>query len=550
MARMSKFPAKSAVVNSFYLLTGAGVATVFTVHSLNPNFLTTDVKAVLNGVVRSSRAVCTIASSVVDYKYSLYGLSVNSDEYSNVLSEVHLRSAKRVLNLCEANKGFYVKAAQFAAALRKIPKEYSVTLSPLQDKAVPCHFKEIKDVLISNLGPNLSDIFVSLDEQPIAAASIAQVHRAVLKDQQEVAVKVQYPGLEQQMKFDLATMSFLSKSVSLLFPEYRFEWMISEFTKNIAMELDFNQEAKNSERTARNFRDNNIVKVPFIFWEFTTNQVLTMQFCSGGKVDDLDFLKKMEINPITVAKALVEVFAEMIFVHGFLHGDPHPGNILVSPEGQHGFSLVLLDHGVYKELDEDFRVRYCQLWKALILLDSNKILQLGEQYGVGKYARYFPLIFTGRTIDSKSALGEAMSVDEKKNLRQELKSLKVEDYSSFMESVPSEFLTLLRTDELLKSLVTKLGSSQQIRLLYYAKYALRGLSPKYNPENDSIVKVTLSRIRTSIPYIQLRLVLEILELISLVKAVKLSVSKNFREMVISVNYLLVNFLRQISVFGT
>lgn len=135
------FPAKSAVLNSFYLLTGAGVATAFTVHSLNPDFLTTspvvipaDVKAVLNGVVRSSRAVCTIASSVVDYKYSLYGLSVDSEEYSQVLSEVHQRSAKRMLNLCEANKGFYVKAAQFAAALRRIPKEYSLTLSPLQDK--------------------------------------------------------------------------------------------------------------------------------------------------------------------------------------------------------------------------------------------------------------------------------------------------------------------------------------------------------------------------------------------------------------------------------
>lgn len=396
----------------------------------------------------------------------------------------------------------------------------------------------------------LCNRFLSLDEQPIAAASIAQVHHAVLKNQQEVAVKVQYPGLEQQMKFDLATMSFLSKSVSLLFPEYRFQWMISEFTKTIAMELDFNQEAKNSERTARNFENNNLVKVPFVIWEFTTNQVLTMQFCRGGKVDDLDLLKKTGINPVTVAKALVEVFAEMIFIHGFVHGDPHPGNIFVSPNGQNGFSLVLLDHGVYKEFNEDFRVSYCQLWKALILLDSNKIMQLGEQFGVGKYARYFPLIFTGRTIDSKSALGAAMSDDEKKNLRQELKLLKVEDYSSFMESVPSEFLTLLRTDELLKSVVNKLGSSQHIRLLSYAKYALRGLSPKLNPENDSVVKVMLSNIQTSIPYIQLRLMLEILELLSLIKAMKLSVSKNFRGLLISVNYLLVNFLRHVSAFGT
>jgi aarF domain-containing kinase len=102
---------------------------------------------------------------------------------------------------------------------------------------------------------------------------------------------------------------------------------------------------------------------------------------------------------LQVAKALIELFGEMIFVHGFVHGDPHPGNILVSPQGQGKFSLVLLDHGIYKELDPKFRLDYCKLWRALILLDTQKILELGEQFGVGKYAKYFPLIFTGRTID-------------------------------------------------------------------------------------------------------------------------------------------------------
>ncbi|XP_059451310.1 uncharacterized protein LOC132182126 [Corylus avellana] len=131
-----------------------------------------------------------IACTVVDYKYSLHGLPVDSDEYLRKLNEVHLRSAKRMLKLCEANKGFYVKAGQFVAAMRQVPKEYSSTLSSLQDQAVPCHFKAIKQVLISNLGHDLSEIFLSFDEQPIAAASIAQVHRGILKDHQEVAVKL------------------------------------------------------------------------------------------------------------------------------------------------------------------------------------------------------------------------------------------------------------------------------------------------------------------------------------------------------------------------
>ncbi|KAG6385808.1 hypothetical protein SASPL_154689 [Salvia splendens] len=128
--------------------------------------------------------------------------------------KIHLRSARRIQNLCDTNKGFYVKAGQFVAAARQVPREYSSTLSSLQDQAVPCNFEAVKEVIVKSLGKDMSEIFLSFDEQPIAAASIAQVHRAVLKGHQEAAVKVQYPGLEYQMKFDLATMSLLSRSVA------------------------------------------------------------------------------------------------------------------------------------------------------------------------------------------------------------------------------------------------------------------------------------------------------------------------------------------------
>ncbi|KAM1956521.1 hypothetical protein ACFX16_025930 [Malus domestica] len=498
-------------------------ATGLTFHAFNSDFLSSSsadilpsfpehLRTPIHGVVRSSRAISTIALTAVDYKLTLRGIPEDSDEYRQKLSQVHSRSASRILKLCEANRGFYVKAGQFVAALRQVPKEYSSTLSSLQDQAVPCHLKAIKEVLIRNLGHKLSDVFLSLDELPIAAASIAQVHRGVLKDHQEVAVKVQYPGLEQHMKIDTATMYFLSKSLTLFFPEYRFDWLVSEFVHAISLELDFIQEARNSETTATNFANNKWVKIPRIFWDLTTTQVLTMEFCTGHKVDDVRFLEERRINPMKVAEVLLEAFAEMIFIHGFLHGDPHPGNILVSPEGANGFSLVLLDHGIYKQLDEGFRLDYCQLWKALILLDSKKLHHLGERFGVGKYSRYFPVIFTGRTIDSKSALGKTMSVEEKSNLKQELKSLKMEDISSFMESLPSDFLTILRTDGLLRSIVSKLGAPQRVRLLAYGKYALYGLSPKLNPESDFSMEVKLSRLKAKVSYLWLRLILGVIEL--------------------------------------
>ncbi|KAL0549358.1 hypothetical protein IC582_013840 [Cucumis melo] len=311
----------------------------------------------------------------------------------------------------------------------------------------------------------------------------------------------------QHVKIDTTVMSFLSRTISWLFPDYRFEWLASEFEKTILLELDFLQEARNAERTAENFKNNNLVKIPRVYWEFTTRQVLTMEFCEGHKVDDIEFMKQSGIDPSKVAKALVEVFAEMVFVHGFLHGDPHPGNILVSLDNLNGFTLVLLDHGIYKQLDAEFRLHYCQLWKAMITLDTNKILQLGEWFGVPKYSKYFPLIFTGRSFDSTSALGMGMSNEERRNLKQELKLLKMEDISSFMESLPSDFLAVLRTDGLLRSITRKLGVPQRLRILTYAKFALHGSSPKLNPATDPIVKVAYFRLKTSLSYLHLRLFL-------------------------------------------
>ncbi|KAK6267433.1 hypothetical protein QUC31_018270 [Theobroma cacao] len=585
---VSNFPAKAKA--AFYVLTASGLCYQAASHS---NFLPfSPDTSVFQGLLRSSRAIFTIAVTVADYKYSLYGLPKDCDECRLLLSEVHLRSAKRMLKLCEMNKGFYLKAGQFVASLRQVPKEYSLTLSSLQDQAVPCDFKVIKETIISNLGQDLSKIFIWFNEQPIAAASIAQVHHAMLKDRQEVAVKVQYPGLEKKMKLDTRIMHFVSKSVAWFFPEYRFGWLVSEFTKAVSMELDFIQEARNSETIANSFKKNKIVRVPHVFWvgtykklgyirftstlqEFTTKQVLTMQFCSGHKcvtglhisyarkflifqVDDVEFLKGMKIDPVKVskscvssffvdgetslnwvgftrfvlkvAKALVEVFAEMIFIHGFLHGDPHPGNILVSPEGRDGFSLVLLDHGICKKLDEEFRLEYCQLWKALILLDSKMIQHLGERFGVGKYSRYFPVMFTGRTIDSKSGLGKEMLVEEKKKLKQDLKSLKMEDLSSFMESLPSDFLMILRTDELLRSIISKLGASKRVRLQTYGKYASHGLSRKLNPCSDLTLVVLFARLIGNIQYIHLKLALGVMELVFWMGKLKQSFNNFYKKM--------------------
>ncbi|KAH9609083.1 hypothetical protein KSS87_021843 [Heliosperma pusillum] len=435
-----------------------------------PTHFSDDVTAPFSTVARSSYTIFTIASTVADYKYSLRGLSKDSDVYRRTIAEVHLRSAKKILKLCEVNKGFYVKAGQFAASSRQIPTEYMATLSVLQDQAVPCDFRLIKEVIRRNLGKDCADIFLSFDERPIAAASIAQVHRAVLKSHEEVAVKVQYPGLERLMELDMTTMSFVAE---------------------------------------------------FVAWDLTTRQVLTMQFCSGHKikcfrfqVDDLESLKKSGIDAHKVAKALVEVFAKMIFVHGFVHGDPHPGNILVSLNGPKGFSLVLLDHGMYKELNEGFRKKYCLLWKAMILQNVNEIQHVGEYFGINSYA-------------SKTTLGKEMTVEERKNVKEELKVLTMGDISSFMESLPPDLLTILRTDGILRSILSKLSASPSVRLLTYAKYAVQGLSVKQDAKSGSILDRFISDIRSRLSYFQVKCVLGVIGLLSWINDVKDLYRKSF-----------------------
>ena len=217
---------------------------------------------------------------------------------------------------------------------------------------------------------------------------------------------------------DLKTIETIVKMVSWLFPAFDFEWILPEFEENLLKELDFRIERKNSERADKFFADNNTkgVYIPKVHKELSSKRILVMEFIDGIKVTNIDGLKKLGLDPKEVTHKIIDLFSDQIFIHGnfnfqskyknyfsyfkyiifflgFVHCDPHPGNILVrkkedSPE------IVLLDHGLYRELDDNFRLNYCNLWKAIVLHDKENIEKYSKLLGAGEFSGLFSVMLT------------------------------------------------------------------------------------------------------------------------------------------------------------
>lgn len=196
-----------------------------------------------------------------------------------------------------------------------------------------------------SLQPN--ELFDTFDDEPLGTASLAQVHRATLKNGQEVAVKVQHPYVLGNSKVDMKTMEYLCKIMSYVFPDFKMQWLVEESKKNLPIELDFLNEGRNAEKVADMFKEIKWLKVPRIFWDISSKRVLVMEYVTGGQVNDLEYIQSNKIDPFDIANKIGQLYSNMIFINGFVHSDPHPGNILVRKTKKGDTQLILLDHGLY-----------------------------------------------------------------------------------------------------------------------------------------------------------------------------------------------------------
>ena len=265
-------------------------------------------------------------------------------------------------------RGLILKGCQFLGARPDVlPDEYVQVLSSLQDRVPPRATGVVRRIVESDLGAPLEATFRRFADEPLAAASLAQVHEAELHDGRRVAVKVQYPEIAALVEGDLENLRTFFRAVEWLEGDIDLVPLIDEFGEQVARELDFVNEGRNAEAIARLLADRDDVRVPGIVWEHTTRRVLVMDYMEGIKVSDAQRLRRAGVDVERVLQILAELYCRQILTHGFFHADPHPGNVLVQPEGPR---VVLLDFGLAKELPPHFRRGIAAFTSALLREDA------------------------------------------------------------------------------------------------------------------------------------------------------------------------------------
>lgn len=295
------------------------------------------------------------------------------------LTETHERAASAILGCALDLRGVIIKVCQAIATRSDVfPPLYIEVLKQCHD-AVPSHgFDAIRNAVERELGKPLDAVYSEFDEEPLASASLAQVHRAVLLDGREVAVKVQYPGIEQIVQTDLANVRRACAIYEYFDPQpVELLPLLTELTKHLGMELDFRREADCADRVREIFADDGGVVVPRMHREWSTRRVLTMELVGGLKITDRCALEAAGLEPEQVMQDLMHIFVRMILAAGFFQADPHPGNLFVKPDGD----IVLIDFGLSKELPEGFGLGLFELMFSMMTLNEAAMIRAFQELG-------------------------------------------------------------------------------------------------------------------------------------------------------------------------
>lgn len=306
-----------------------------------------------NRPYRVFRASLVIIAGVVRYLWLRFRTRLPWGKPSQAAwDRAHHRTGRSIHRLATGMGGAFVKLGQVLGARADVlPPSLIEPLRGLHDRVPPRPFAMLRTYVEDEIGRPLTEVFEHVDDEPLAAASLAQVHRARLRSGEDVVIKIQYPEARKLFPVDFRSLRRAVRVVRWFNKGLDLRALVDELAQFVLLELDFTREADSTERVRQAFAASSAVRIARVHRELSSDRVLVLEFLAGTPVTRVDELVRGGIDLRQVARSVASIYSTMIFEHGFFHGDPHPGNLMVAPDGK---TIVLLDFGLAKELPPGF----------------------------------------------------------------------------------------------------------------------------------------------------------------------------------------------------
>jgi ubiquinone biosynthesis protein len=423
-----------------------------------------------NRNIRSIRRYRHILGILIKYGFGHFVEQLNIDYYLELGRKIvtfgtatkdieRLTQPQRLRLALEELGPTFIKFGQLLSTRPDIvPKEYSQELQKLQDKVPSVGTEAIREQIEKEIGTTIEEAFARFDNEPMAAASIAQVHRGQLKSGEEVVFKVRRPGVQKVIETDLDILMGLAYLIENHIPAgelYDPTGLVKEFRRTVYREMDFAREGYTMDRFAANFDGDPTIYVPRVFWDFTCETVLTMEYVSGTKISHFELLQNQGLSLTEIAAKGANAFLKQVFDYGLFHGDPHPGNLMVLENG----TICMLDYGMVGRLSEELKIQLTELLLALLQRDVDRIIS--------------QLLYAGELLDESN-----------------LKSLK-RDLSEFIDDYYDILLQNIKVGKLLIDFIDILTEYRikfppDLLLLARALIAMEGLGRQLDPHFNMI----------------------------------------------------------------
>ena len=445
----------------------------------------------VNRNIRTIRRYRTILGVLIKYGFGHFVEQLNIDYYLELGKRIvtrdkmhkeleRLSQPQRLRMAMEELGPTFIKLGQLLSTRPDVlDQEFIQEFSKLQDEVPAVALEQIKTQIRRELGYPADELFAEFSEQPLAAASIAQVHRGKLRSGEEVVFKIRRPGISKIVETDIDVLMGLAYLIEQHVPAiaiYDPVGLVKEFRRSISREMNFTREGRTVERFAANFADSTTVYIPKIFWDYSGEIVLTMEYVPGIKISHLEELRAQGYDLKEIAKRGADAFLKQVLDHGLFHADPHPGNVFVLPDQV----ICMLDFGMVGRLGQDLKEQLLDLLQALLERDVDSIIS--------------QLLYSGELTDTADL----------KNLRRDLHDFIEDYYDLVLQDIKigrlfSEFIELLTHHRihfppdymmLAKALVVMEGVGRQLdpnfnMISHMRPYVNRLLIERFSPKNIS-----------------------------------------------------------------